>query len=102
MSHGPHSMAEYRPDAILYDDCAECDSRAEKGLDGLLHLDAHNFAEAWNRMVDIEHEEQQNGYRSKNEAKLLGNLYTVALLIERHGYRSPWQPFAAVFGGGVS
>ena len=100
MSHGPHEEIQGKEGALLYDGCAECESRAEAGLEGCLHLDLWSFAEAWNRMVDVEHEEE-GAYRSEAEAKLCRSLYHVALLIERHGTRNPWQAFAMIYSAGV-
>lgn len=81
MSHAYHQGPE---DAVLYDDCAECDARAADPLSGLLHLDATTFARLRDRMTAVEYEET-DGYRSGNEAKLGRALYYIGLLLERHG-----------------
>jgi hypothetical protein len=86
VSHDPHEGAD---GTLVYDNCAECDSRAADPLEGLLHYDAERFAQLHERMVNVEY---RNGdhYRSSNEARVCKALYYVRLLTDRH---------AAVFRG---
>jgi len=81
MSHDLHDGPD---DAVLYDGCAECDSRADQGIAGILNLDAQNVARLSSRMQAVEYGHGVAAYRSHNEARLGRELYYVSLLLERH------------------
>jgi hypothetical protein len=81
MSHDYHQGPE---GAVLYDDCAECDARAAKPLDALLHLDAAHFSTLENRMYEVEYRKTGH-YLTGNEAKVGKALYAISILNQRHG-----------------
>lgn len=67
----------------------ECEERANKGLGGLLELDAHNLELLWWRTLRTEYGGTTEDsiaagrYRSGAEARLGHQLYLVAVLLER-------------------
>lgn len=85
----PHDLHKGADGTLVYDDCAECDSRAADPLEGLLHYDNERFAQLHERMVNVEYRTADH-YRSSNEARVCKALYYVQLLTDRH---------RAVFGG---
>ncbi len=82
MSHDYHQGPE---DAILYDGCEECDARAAKPLDALLHLDGTHYETLRDRMVAVEYGNGNASYRTTNEAKVGQALYLISILEQRHG-----------------
>lgn len=81
MSHAYHDGPE---DAILYDNCAECDSRAANPLEGLTRLDSERFALLVERVRDVEWPPYRESYRTANEARLARGMYLILGLLERH------------------
>lgn len=80
MSHRFHPDRRDRADALLFDDCEDCDRRAR---DLGLGLDEERFELMWRRMLDVEYDES-GAYRSTNESILGKQLYQVSLLVQRH------------------
>jgi hypothetical protein len=95
-SHCYHPELEgYDPDSILHDGCEECDQRAQRGVAGLLALDAGNLDLLWRRMLNTEYggmtEANDAGeYRSDCESRLGHQLYFIGILLERLG-EDVWQ-----------
>lgn len=89
MTHAYHEWPEEKGEPpVLYDDCAECKARAERPWD----LDADHFERAWKLMVAVEHGDvATTHYRTHNERRLCGNLYLVAVQMERFMGIEPWQ-----------
>lgn len=74
------------PDAILHDDCEDCDRRARNHG---LGLDQERFHRMWQRMLDVEYGQERAVYLNENEAILGASLYQVTLLHQRYpGVRS--------------
>lgn len=83
---------DYHPDTHehgLADGCARCDELATRPLE----LDDENFHNAWERMLRTEFGPfgERDHYRSGNEAKLCGLLYTWAVFMQRY---TPLDPRA--------
>jgi len=77
-AHVHHPRGEGSP--TLFDGCPGCDRHA---LGGGLTLDRDRFREAWDVMMLVEWEGNA-AYRSHNEARLCGDLYRTAVLLERY------------------
>jgi hypothetical protein len=71
------------PDAVAWDGCDECESRAHAGIRGILRYDAGRFALLWDRMLVTEWDAEES-HRSQAEARICHTLYCMALLMERH------------------
>ncbi len=82
VSHDYHDS--HHADAIIFDGCGECDTRAADPIKALLHLDSQNYAALCARMRAVEFSGTE-GYRSANEARVGSALYAIAVLEERHG-----------------
>ena len=93
MTHRYHpdpAMGDH-PDAIVFDGCAECEARADLGIQGLVYYDRETFDRLWNRMLDVEKDDLE-GHRNKTEQKLCRSLYCMALLMGRYMPGStPWE-----------
>jgi hypothetical protein len=81
-------MATHTPHADLHSvglaaDCPRCLELAERPLE----LDALAFAQAWQRMIDVEWGD--SSYANEAEAKLGSKLYEWAVFLER---RTPVNP----------
>lgn len=94
MSHERHPEQFTNPieglsqdrEPILYDGCADCESRARMALYSL----DRQFTEAvWRKMVLVEHE-HEGRYRSDAEARACKQMYEVAVFLERFTAISPW------------
>src|SRR3989304_6101529 len=79
------------PDALMFDNCEDCESRTE--FPELLLWDNVRLSAMWSLMVQNEHFEDGGVYRSGVEARLAHALYGVAVMLERFGY----SPFRAGF-----
>jgi hypothetical protein len=87
MSHRYHPDPDRDPDdALIFDDCPDCDDRADDGVKGLLNYDDETLRALWRRMREVEHGEGagNRAYRTENEAAVCRSLYHVAVLLGRH------------------
>lgn len=101
MVHDYHpSLEGYDPAGILFDGCGECEARSQKGIKGLLDLDASNIELLWRRCLNTSYGglrshslggEEAGRYRSGCEARLGHQLYLIGVLLERQG-RDIWKP----------
>lgn len=78
MSHRYHPE---EIDAILYDDCEECEQRSNSLAHLASGLDRSNLLKLWNRMIDVEKDDGE--YPTVAEARAGRMLYFMALVLER-------------------
>jgi hypothetical protein len=84
MSHDFHErLPGYSPGQVLYDGCAECESRASRADRGIGSLDAERFTRAWSRA----HRWQTSGLTDISDAEtgLLAVLGSVQIKLDTRG-----------------
>jgi hypothetical protein len=93
MSHRYHPNPEANddPEAILFNDCADCGYKARNfGLD----LDTENWMRMWDRMLEVELSTGNDHYRSEPEALLGKYMYRMYVALERYTTIDPKTLFA--------
>lgn len=102
-AHSNHARLDGFPDAVLYDGCRECERRALGGLESLLELDVANLDRLWKLMLQREGKLDEPLARDPTDAEALalGELYCVAVLLERTTYINPWVELPSGIGLGI-
>lgn len=97
--HAPHdALPGYDPGNILHDGCEECEERAAAPLLGLTALDHRNFRQAWADMLAEKWSGGEGLSRNVSECdyRLMGALYTIAVLFERATGADPHHTLAVM------